>query len=205
VSIASVSALWSRLDPVIWVVTARAASRRGGLIATFVSQASIVPETPRVLVGLARQHYTWELVEASGAFALHLLDEEHVDWVWRFGLHSGREADKMEGLNFRDGATGSPILTDALGWLECRVEARLDTGDRTIYLAEVIDGEQIRSGSVLSLQRLRQIAPQDKLQELRKLMDRDSAVDGEAIRTWRQNRPPSVSPPEPGGRHRGGR
>ena len=44
----------------------------GAFLATFVGQASLVPELPRVLVGLARQHHTWGLVEDSGAFALHL-------------------------------------------------------------------------------------------------------------------------------------
>ncbi len=186
--ITSVSALWGQLDPVLWLVTAQTGSRRGGLIATFVSQASIVPEMPRVLVGIAKQHHTWELVEAAGAFALHLLGEERLDWVWRFGLQSSRQTDKLEGLSFRDGVTGSPLLTDALGWLDCRVEAELDTGDRTVYLAEVLDAGSIHSGSALTIKRLVQMAPPDKLRELKKLMARDCAVDAEAIRTWRRNR-----------------
>ena len=60
------STLFAWLGRELWLVTAQAGGRRGGLIATFVNQASIVPEMPRVLVGLARQHHTWELVEASG-------------------------------------------------------------------------------------------------------------------------------------------
>ena len=60
--------------------------------------------------------------------------------MWRFGLRSGRDADKLAGLSMTTATTGSPILTDALGWLDCRVEARLDTGDRTVYLAEVVRG-----------------------------------------------------------------
>src|SRR5258708_6417143 len=104
--------VFEQLDPVLWIVTARAENRRGGLVATFVNQASLcplwprgdgpaatAPEAPRVLVGVARQHHTWELIEASGAFALHLLGEEHTEWVARFGLPSGREGDKLDGLN----------------------------------------------------------------------------------------------------------
>src|SRR5262249_32598631 len=126
------------LDRELWILTARAGPRAGGLVATFVSEASIVPELPRVLVGLARQHGTWELVEASGAFALHLIGVEHLDWVWRFGLRSGRDTDKFRGLEVQTGATGSPLLEGALGWLDCRVETRMETGDRTVYLAEVL-------------------------------------------------------------------
>src|SRR5438874_504064 len=120
-----------RLDRELWLVTAQAVGRRGGLIATFVTSASIVPEMPRVLVGLARQHHTWGLVEESGALALHLLGVEHLDWVWRFGLQSGRDGDKFGGLAVETTPAGSPLLVDALAWLDCKVEARLETGDRT--------------------------------------------------------------------------
>src|SRR5262249_33629311 len=123
-------------DRELWIVTARAGRGTRGLGATFVRSASILPQSPRGVVGLARQHHTWELVETSGAFALHLIHEAQIEWVWRFGLQSGRETEKLEGLAWHAGATGSPLLDGASGWLDCRVEARLPTGDRTLYLAE---------------------------------------------------------------------
>src|SRR5262249_46412561 len=58
--------LFAALDRELWLLTAAAPPRRGGLVATMVSQASLSPETPRVLVGVAKQHHTWGLVEASG-------------------------------------------------------------------------------------------------------------------------------------------
>src|SRR5262249_35229766 len=148
---ATVAAVLAQVDRELWLVTAQAGSRHGGLIATFVSQASIVPDTPRMLVGLAKQHYTWDLVEASGAFALHLLREDDLDRVWRFGLETGRESDKLAGLNYSLGKTGSPIMSSAAAWLDCRVEARFDTGDRTLYLAEVVDAGVSPPGRVLTL------------------------------------------------------
>jgi flavin reductase (DIM6/NTAB) family NADH-FMN oxidoreductase RutF len=183
-----ISALLAQLDRELWLVTASAGPRRGGLIATFVSQASIVPEMPRMLVGLDRQHHTWELIEASGAFALHLLEEEHLDWVWRFGLRSGRAFDKLDGLDPRTAVSGSPILTKALGWLDCRVEARLDMGDRTVYLAEVLAGELVRSQPALTVKRMLQLAPPDKLGELKRQLDQDAAADKAAIAAWRSER-----------------
>ena len=101
------TALLAPVNRELWVVTARADSRAGGLIATFVNSASTVPELPRVVVGVARQHHTWELIEGSGAFALNLLGTEHLPWVWRFGLQSGRDHDKLEGLKTQFGVTGS--------------------------------------------------------------------------------------------------
>src|SRR5438105_2344098 len=132
------------LDREIWLVTASHAGQRGGLIATFVSQASIVPELPRMLVGIAKQHHTHGLIEASRAFTLHLLDESHLEWVWRFGLQTGHAGDKFAEL---------PELAP-VAWLKCRVETSMDSGDRTIYLAEVQDGKLERPTPPLTMKRL---------------------------------------------------
>jgi flavin reductase (DIM6/NTAB) family NADH-FMN oxidoreductase RutF len=189
VNASAVSALLNQLDRELWLVTAAAGERRGGLIATFVSQASLVPALPRMLIGIARQHHTWELIEASGGFALHLVDEQHMDWAYRFGMRSGRQGDKLAGLAFRTGASGSPILSEALGWLDCRVEARMDTGDRTVYLGEVLDGALIGSQPPLTARRLFQRTLADRLQELKAQLEHDIAVDAAAIEAWRaQNR-----------------
>jgi flavin reductase (DIM6/NTAB) family NADH-FMN oxidoreductase RutF len=188
VSVASgiASALLDQTDRELWLVTAQTGTQRSGLIATYICNASLVPDLPRVLVGLAKQHHTRGLIEASDAFALHLLGEEHVGWVWRFGLCSGRDRDKFQGLATDTGATGSPLLAEALGWLDCRVEARLDTGDRTVYLGQVVQAELRRAAPPLTLKRLFQLAPPDKLEQEQELRRRDAAIDGAAIRAWRQ-------------------
>jgi flavin reductase (DIM6/NTAB) family NADH-FMN oxidoreductase RutF len=181
--------LFRATDRELWLVTSRANDRRGGLIATFVNQASIVAEAPRVLVGIAKQHHTWSLVEDSGTFALHLLGEEHLGLVWRFGLESGRDRDKLDGLSTRVGSSGSPIIDEALGWLDCRVEARLDTGDRTVYLAEVLDARPVGPRAILTVRRLLELATDEQRTELRRQMDQDSAVDRAAIDAWRRANP----------------
>jgi flavin reductase (DIM6/NTAB) family NADH-FMN oxidoreductase RutF len=175
----------SPLDRELWLVTAQVGPRRGGLIATFVSNASLVPDLPRMLIGIAKQHHTWDLIEAAGAFAMHLFGEDHLDWVWRFGLASGRGRDKLAGLPTTSGATGSPLLEDALAWLDCRVEARMDTGDRMVFLGEVVDGARLRAGTALSFQRMLKLAPPDKRVALKEGMVLDAAVDAAAIRVWR--------------------
>jgi flavin reductase (DIM6/NTAB) family NADH-FMN oxidoreductase RutF len=183
---ANAAALFGRMDREIWLVTSQAGSQRGGLIATFVGAASIVPEMPRVMVGLAKHHYTYGLVEASGAFVLHLLGERHLEWVYRFGLTSGHTSDKFVGLEMQP-TTSGPLLRDALGWLECKVEAKLDTGDRTVYLAEVTHSESSGDEQPLTVSRMVQLAPDEKRTELKRLMQRDAALDADAIRAWRQH------------------
>ena len=173
------------MDQKLWIVTSAAGNRQSGLIATTVMHVSIVPEMPRFLVTIGRQHDTWNQIEASGCLALHLLNDDQLELVWRFGLQSGRDVDKFSGLTLRDGTTGSPILDEAPVWLDCRVENRMDSGDRTVYLAEVIEADYHLSGMPLSVQRMVAKAPADKLDQLKTLRDRDATRDAAAITAWR--------------------
>ena len=178
--------LLQRLDRELWIVTAQAGERRGGLLATFVAPASIVSSLPRMCVALSRQHHTWELVEASGAFGLHLVDRSQVDWVWHFGAQSGRDLDKLAELPHHPGKIGSPILKMAKGWLDCRVEARMETGDRTVYLAEVVEGFLAPDLHPLRTSQLFSQADPARKQQLRAQLQADAAVDAAAILAWRQ-------------------
>lgn len=178
----------SLLDPPLWLVTAQDGERRGGLIATLVKPASIVPRYPRMLVGLAQQHFTHELVTASRHFVLHLLGEEQLDLVWRFALDSGRTVDKLAGLEVRTTATGCPCVTAALAWLECRVESEFSIGDRTLYVAEVLAAGQERLAPLLTQQRMLKLATPEQRQALQTQMAQDRAFDSARIEAWRQHR-----------------
>ncbi len=180
--------VFAQLDLPVWLVTSATTSQRGGLIATFVSQGSICPDLPRVVIGIGCHHYTWDLIEASDRFVLHLLSEAQIDWVWHFALQSGRGLDKLQGFVTEKTPSGQDRLTGVPAWLDCRVEARFSTGDRTIYLAEIVDGELTQDAPHLTVKRMVELAPPERLQEMKVLLERDQQIDAEAIIQWRQNR-----------------
>lgn len=177
--------LFAWLDREVWLVTAAAAGRRGGLIATFVCQAAASPDQPRVLLGLANQHHTRDLVEASGAFALHLLSADNLELVWDFGLGTGRGRDKFAGRAATTTTSGSPLVAEAIGWLDCRVEARQDVGDRTLYTAEVVEGQVLHFAPPLTTRRLMELAPASRLTQLQRSRHQQSYLEAEALRAWR--------------------
>ena len=178
------------LDREVWVVTAAHDGHPAGLLATFVSPISIVPELPRLAVALSKLHHTWTVVEAAKSFAVHLLTVEQADLAWRFGTQSGRDVDKFAGVAWQAGLTGSPILSDAQGWLECRVEHSFDTGDRTLYLAEVVAGDLGGSFAPLTQRQLIGLATPEQLQMLRSQLAADAAQDAQAIHQWRTDQRP---------------
>ncbi len=140
------------VDRPLWIVTAAAGPRRGGLAATWVAQVSLDPRKPTVMVALAPHHHTTELVLASRAFALHLISIEQIDHVWRFGLGSGRTHDKLAGVENTTAETGSPILADCLAWLDCRTFTHYDAGDRLLFWADVAQAAQCHPGVPLTEQ-----------------------------------------------------
>ena len=130
------SALWTPLV----AVSAAHEGKASAQIAVSAHGASIVPDRPRVLAMLWKTNLTHDLALASRAFGLHVLRADQDELVHRLGFVSGRETDKLAGLAQHTGESGSPLLDDCAGWLDCRVVATLDGGDMTCFLADVIDG-----------------------------------------------------------------
>ena len=173
-------------DPVLLAITSQAEGDRGGLIATFVSNASIVPDFPRLMVGIARQHHTWSLIENSNSCAVHLLGRHQLDWVWELGTGTGKQIDKLADFELTRWVTGAPILSEAIAAFDCLVEARFDTGDRTIYLLEVLEARKMKDESVMRFSDLWKMADQEQRSLLNRLLQQDQQLDRAAICRWRE-------------------
>lgn len=187
-SIAAVEDIFGLYDPPLWLITARAGERRGGLIATSVVRASILAERPRLLIAIAKHHHTWGLIEASGGFSAHLLPSGHLEAVWRFGLATGHRTDKFAGLNPGETPDGHPLYAPALCWMDCRLEQAMDIGDRGACLAGVVGGAILAKGAVLTFGVLRREAPPERKAELDRLYRRDQGIDAAAIQAWQRHR-----------------
>ena len=61
----------------------------------------------------------------------------------------GERRQKFEGVSYKIGANGAPILDGALAYLECKVTTAIDGGDHTIYLGEIEQAETPHEGKPL--------------------------------------------------------
>jgi 3-hydroxy-9,10-secoandrosta-1,3,5(10)-triene-9,17-dione monooxygenase reductase component len=178
--------LFRSFDREVWLLTCSSGADRGGLILTAVMPASIAQEAPRVVAGVSRLHHTWKLIGSRGGFVLHLLPTDRIDLVERFGMHSGRDIDKFDGLACAGEGDGGPRLADALGWLDCRVESAWDAGDRTFFLSAVTAAEIPPAGATpLTVQRLAAAAPAPWREVMARQRLEDAAQDWQAIQAWR--------------------
>jgi flavin reductase (DIM6/NTAB) family NADH-FMN oxidoreductase RutF len=153
-------------------VTAAYEGRASGLISSTAVSASLLPESPRVVVVLSKANLTHDLVLASGAFALHLLPAAPEDALARalevfrlLGMRSGHDVEKLDALAHQRGVTGSPLLDDALAYIEARVAASLDVGEVTVVAADVVAAGTLREGESLTIETVRERMPPEWLAE----------------------------------------
>lgn len=122
----------------VTVVTTSDGGARAGM--TVSSFTSISLEPPLILVCLHKAAETTQLVGRAGVFAVSLLGEAHEAVCNQFAglvdLPPG--ADRFHGVDTVTQVTGSPVLADALAWLDCRVYGAHDGGTHTIFVGEVL-------------------------------------------------------------------
>lgn len=177
-------ALFRLVDREVWVVTSAFESSRGGLLATWVSQASIDATRPMVLLGIAPNHFTGELIQRSGRFGLHLLRDDQKETAFNFAIGSGRDRDKFQKVSTIEGPLGTPRLTEALAWMEGRVVHCLDGGDRLYIWGEVESSQQAGEEPPLTEQRLMAAATAEQKKLLRENREQDCEVHRPLFQQW---------------------
>ena len=150
-----------------WTPLVAVGSSRGDRLNAQISVstlgASIVPDRPRLLSVLYKANLTHELVTEKGSFSICLLAQDQSDLIPKLGFVSGRDEDKMAGLDVGLTPKGNPILKGCLAWLECQVIDTFDLGDATCFLAAVTAMERLRGGEPMSWAAIRSILPPDWL------------------------------------------
>ncbi len=123
----------------LYVIGSRDGDRRNGMTANWVSQVSFEPK----LVGVGIEHgaLTHELISAGGSFSINTIDREDRAIVRKFTkpVEVDAAAMTLNGFEFRDGHSGSPILTMAVAWVDCEVRQTVETGGHTFFIGEVVD------------------------------------------------------------------
>jgi len=123
----------------LYVVGSRAGDRRNGMTLNWATQVSFEPKL--VAISVERTALTHELIGEGGAFSLNILTRDDRAIVRKFTkpVDVDDDAGTLNGFVFHDGVTGVPILDQATAYAECRVEQRVEVGDHSLFLGEVVD------------------------------------------------------------------
>ena len=117
----------------VTIVTALDASGEPiGLTANSFNSVSIEP--PLVLWSLSRQAGSMPAFERGSHYAINILAAGQHALAERF---ASRGLDRFDGVAFRSGASGAPLLDGAAAVFECFNRSRYEEGDHVIFVGEV--------------------------------------------------------------------
>ena len=141
----------------LYVVTSRKGDKINGQIANTAVQVTSEPAT--IAVSINKKNLTHEYIEASKVFAVSVLSQDTpLPFIGHWGFKSGREMNKFEGIQYRTGETGAPLVTDnAIAYLEARVIKQLDAGTHTIFLGELAGAEVLSEDKPITYEYYQQV------------------------------------------------
>ena len=130
--------LWT-MPSGLYVVGSRAGDRRNAMTLNLATQVSFDPKL--LAVSVVKDALTHELISDGRVFSLCIVDREDRAIVRKFTkpVEVDLEARTLNGFPFHDGATGAPVLDQAVAWLDCSLRQAVDVGDHTLFIGEIVD------------------------------------------------------------------
>ncbi len=116
----------------------------------WLTQCSFKP--PLVALGVKVDSGGFQLLSASRALALSILESGQKDIAFAFFKPTEVSGDTINGYRFETASSGAPVLLDAPAWLEARVTDIVERGDHAVVVAEVVNAGVRREATALTLQ-----------------------------------------------------
>ncbi|MDZ7958147.1 MAG: diflavin flavoprotein [Aulosira sp. DedQUE10] len=132
------------------VLTAKQDDISSAMLASWVAQASFSP--PGLTIAVAKDRAVETLTHSGNKFVLNILKEgNHLGLMKHFLKPFGPGQDRFAGVPFEETENGTPILNDALAYLECSVKNRLESGDHWLVYATVESGKVLNQDGVTAV------------------------------------------------------
>ncbi|TRV47707.1 MAG: MBL fold metallo-hydrolase [Microcystis panniformis Mp_MB_F_20051200_S9] len=139
-----------RISSGLYIITTKKGDRSGAMVASWVTQASFDP--PGFTVAVAKDRAIESLMQVGDQFILNILEEGNYQTLMKHFLKRfGPGEDRFAGVNTRTAHNGSPILADALAYLECEVVSRMECADHWIVYNKVTDGRVSKPDSLTAV------------------------------------------------------
>ncbi len=141
----------------IYVIGSHMGKKLNGQIANTVFQ--ITSEPPTIAVSINKNNLTHEYIKTSRVFSASILCQAApLPYIGGFGFRSGRDTDKLKGMNYKIGQTGSPVFLDNVtAYLEAEVIQDVDVGTHTVFIGKVVAAEVLTEDPCMTYEYYRQV------------------------------------------------
>jgi len=124
----------------LYIITAQKGDVRSAMLASWVAQASFEPLG--FTIAVAKDRAIEALMQVGDTFVLNVLEEGNYQALMKHFLKRFPPgADRFAGVKIQTAQNGSPILVEALAYLECAVNSRMDCGDHWVVYCQVQTGK----------------------------------------------------------------
>jgi flavorubredoxin/flavin reductase (DIM6/NTAB) family NADH-FMN oxidoreductase RutF len=128
-----------RISGGLYIITAKKGDLTGAMLASWVMQASFEP--PGFTVAVAKDRAIESLMQVGDKFVLNILEEGKYQALMKHFLKRFPPgADRFAGVQTQSAANGSPVLSEALAYLECEVVSRMECSDHWVVYSKVTNG-----------------------------------------------------------------
>ena len=114
---------------------------------SLLAQCSMKP--PRVALGVRQGTHSLDLIQKTRVFSVNLFGKSDQKVLEQFFKHAPSSGDRFGNLSYTLNSTKTPILDDAISYLECEVKDIVEAGDHVLVIGEVIEAEIKKDGSPL--------------------------------------------------------
>ena len=124
----------------VTVVTTHASDGPKGMTVSSFTSVSLNP--PLVLVSIAKSSLLHEVFRGAKAFAVNFLADDQKSVSDKFAGRTDAR-DRFDGLKFRQGVTGSPIIEGIRAVIECETRQVYEEGDHSLIIGGVVSANAL--------------------------------------------------------------
>ena len=134
----------------LYIVCSVQGDKLNGQIVNTVMQ--VASEPPAIAISINKHNLTHEFITGSKVFSASILCQDTpMTFIGRFGFRSGRDMDKLEGVDYITGNTLAPIVTEnAVAYLEARVIHQVDVNTHTLFIGELVGADIVSEKTCMS-------------------------------------------------------
>lgn len=133
----SFKTIMSKFATGVTVVTTSVDGENHGMTVNSFCSVSLSPRL--ILICIEKSAETREKIARSETFAVNFLTDRQLDISERFADPALTSQTRFKNLRIIKSTSGTPLLTETMGYIDCKKYNTFEGGDHTIFLGEVIE------------------------------------------------------------------
>ena len=127
----------------LYIITVTNSGKKNAMLASWVSQVSFDP--PQIMVAVKKSRLTHTMLTSADGFGLMVVQKGKEKELMAY---KGDDPErKFAGRNVTVGKSGAPLLAEYLSTFDLKIVDRVDVGDHTLFVGEVLFAEVTSKGT----------------------------------------------------------